>query len=57
MLTGTGAASDILQEQTRRIFLGTVVDTRSATPLSNGLITLRWPPLGGWDETRTPLFD
>jgi hypothetical protein len=57
VLTGTGADSGILQEQTRRIFLGTVVDTRNATSLSNGLITLRWPPLDGWDETRTPLFD
>ncbi|MGW4982082.1 DUF3710 domain-containing protein [Streptomyces mirabilis] len=57
VLTGPGADSDILQEQLRRIFLGTVVDIGDARPLSNGLIALRWPPLGGWNETDTPLFD
>nr|WP_168504049.1 DUF3710 domain-containing protein [Streptomyces sp. S1D4-11]QIY92950.1 DUF3710 domain-containing protein [Streptomyces sp. S1D4-11] len=57
VLTGPGADSDILQEQVRRIFLGTVVDIRDARPLPNGLIALRWPPLGGWNETDTPLFD
>lgn len=57
VLTGVGADSDVMQEQMRQILLGTVVDTRDTAPLPNGLILLRWPPVGGWDEACTPVFD
>ncbi|WP_078850066.1 DUF3710 domain-containing protein [Streptomyces sp. NRRL F-5126] len=57
VVTGPGADSDILQEQSRQIFLRSVVDVRGATALSNRLITLQWPPLAGWNEADTPLFD
>ncbi|MER5908526.1 MULTISPECIES: DUF3710 domain-containing protein [Streptomyces] len=57
VLTGLGADSDIIQEQARRIFVGAVVDIRTATPLPNGCVPLHWPPLSGWDDDTTPLFD
>ncbi|MFJ9542566.1 DUF3710 domain-containing protein [Streptomyces sp. NPDC101225] len=50
VMTGSGAGSDVVPEQMRQVFLGTVVDIHAATPLPHGLVMLRWPPPGGWNE-------
>ncbi len=56
-LTGPSADADLIVEQLRQVFIGSVVDLEDAEPLAHGCVPLQWPPRSGWNEAEVPLID
>lgn len=57
LVSGPSADADLLVEELRQVFIGSVIDLDAAPPRNDEGVILQWPPRSGWDEAEVPLAD